>query len=53
MKGSVMTTDQKRQWLMALYPKSKTWAEKVKKMPESQVVAIYLSKVSQPRERAS
>lgn len=48
-----MTTEQKRQWLMALYPHSKTWAEKVKKMPEGQVVAIYLKKISQPKERAS
>ena len=51
-----MNTEQKRQWLMALYPKSESWAAKVKKMPEAQVVAIYLSKQSQqnqPKERAS
>lgn len=48
-----MTTDQKRQWLVALYPDSKTWAERVKKMPDKQVIAIYLKKISQPKERAS
>jgi hypothetical protein len=48
-----MTIEQKRQWLMALYPHSKTWAEKVKRMPEAQVVAIYLKKQNQPKERAS
>lgn len=48
-----MTTDQKRQWLVALYPDSKTWADRVKKMPDGQVIAIYLKKISQPKERAS
>jgi len=48
-----MNTNQKRQYLVALYPDSKTWPEKVKKMPDSQVIAIYLKKISQPKERAS
>lgn len=48
-----MNTEQKRQWLMALYPKSKTWAVKVKNMSESQVIAIYLKKVNQPQRKAS
>jgi hypothetical protein len=48
-----MTTEQKRQYLVALYPESKTWADRVKKMPDSQVIAIYLKKLSQPKERAS
>ena len=48
-----MNTDQKRQWLMALYPNSKTWAERVKKMSDGQVIAIYLNKQRQPKERAS
>lgn len=48
-----MNTEQKRQWLMALYPHGKTWSEKVKKMSDSQVVAIYLKKVSQPQRKAS
>lgn len=48
-----MNTEQKRQWLTALYPNSKTWADKVKKMPDSQVTAIYLKKVSQPQRKAS
>ena len=53
-EAAEMNINQKRQWLMALYPNSKTWADKVKKMPDNQVIAIYLSKqASQPRERAS
>lgn len=48
-----MNNEQKRQWLMALYPKSKTWQDKVKKMSEPQVIAIYLKKVSQPQGKAS
>lgn len=48
-----MNTAQKRQYLVALYPDSKTWPDKVKKMPEPQVIAIYLKKISQPKERAS
>lgn len=48
-----MTTEQKRQYLVALYPHSKTWPDKVKKMSDSQVIAIYLKKLSQPKERAS
>jgi hypothetical protein len=48
-----MNTNQKRQYLVALYPHSKTWPGKVKKMPDAQVIAIYLKKISQPKERAS
>lgn len=48
-----MTTEQKRQYLVALYPDSKTWLERVKKMSDAQVIAIYLKKISQPKERAS
>jgi len=48
-----MNDQQKRQWLVALYPKSKTWAAKVARMPEAQVTAIYLSKVRVSQERAS
>ena len=48
-----MTTEQKRQYLVALYPNSKTWSDRVKKMPDSQVIAIYLKKIRQPQERAS
>jgi hypothetical protein len=48
-----MNTEQKRQWLTALYPQSKSWADKVKIMPESQVTAIFLKKVSQPQRKAS
>lgn len=52
-EAAEMTTEQKRQWLMALYPGSKTWSDKVKKMPEGQVVAIYLNKVGQSQRKAS
>lgn len=52
-EAAEMNTEQKRQWLMALYPESKTWSDKVKKMPEGQVIAIYLKKVSQPQRKAS
>lgn len=48
-----MNTEQKRQWLVALYPNSKTWAAKVARMPEAQVIAIYLRKVSERQEKAS
>jgi hypothetical protein len=52
-EAAEMTTEQKRLWLVTLYPDSKTWPERVKKMPDSQVIAIYLKKISQPKERAS
>jgi hypothetical protein len=45
--------ERKRQWLIDQYPKSRTWASRVKRMPDAQVVAIYLKMISQPRERAS
>lgn len=52
-EAAEMNTEQKRQWLMALYPESKTWSDKVKNMPEGQVIAIYLKKVSRPQRKAS
>lgn len=45
--------ERKRQWLIAQYPDSKTWPEKVKKMPEGQVIAVYLKMQNKPQERAS
>jgi hypothetical protein len=52
-EAAEMTTEQKRMWLVALYPDSKTWAAKVARMPDNQVIAIYLRKQNQPKERAS
>jgi hypothetical protein len=46
-----MTTEQKRQWVMAFYKTSKAWQEKVKKMPDSQVIAIYLRLSAQAQNR--
>lgn len=51
-----MTTEQKRQWLVALYPNSKPWQAKVKTMPDKQIIAIYLfksRKAAQPQRKAS
>jgi hypothetical protein len=49
-----MTTEQKRQWVMAFYKTSPTWQAKVKKMSDSQVIAIYLRLQAQSqRSRAS
>lgn len=36
-----MTTEQKRSELMKAYP-SHSWKQKCKKMPENQVIALYL-----------
>lgn len=35
-----MTTEQMRQQLLTVYPGQK-WADKVRKMPDSQVIAIF------------
>ncbi|QJD49779.1 hypothetical protein SEA_CLUBPENGUIN_55 [Streptomyces phage ClubPenguin] len=32
----------KRELVKQAYPHSKTWPEKVKKMPDSQIVAVFL-----------
>lgn len=54
-----MTTAQMRQYLVDSYkpnPRSQnTWAEKVRKMPDSQVVAVYMRLVNKPasQRRAS
>jgi predicted secreted protein len=54
-----MTTEQMRQYLIDSYKPNQrsqsTWAARVKKMPENQVVAIYMRLISKPRtqERAS
>lgn len=37
-----MASDQEREELKKLYPGNKRWAEKVNKMSEEQVTAIYL-----------
>jgi hypothetical protein len=36
-----VTTEQMRQWLYDLPDYSPVWREKVKKMPDAQVIAIY------------
>jgi hypothetical protein len=52
-KSTDVNTEQKRQWLLAQYPNSKTWPDRVKKMPDAQVIAIYLKMQQRPKERAS
>ena len=37
-----MTTEQIRQYLIGRYPKSASWAVKVKKMSDAQAYSIYL-----------
>lgn len=36
-----MTNEQMRQWLLGHYPRSSTWPDKVKKMSDAQVFAVY------------
>lgn len=45
--------ERKRQWLIGLYPRSPSWTARVKKMPDAQVIAIYLKKQNKQQERAS
>lgn len=51
-----MTTEQMRQRLIDEYkpnPRSQsTWAERVKKMGDAQVVAIYMRLVNKPQSQA-
>lgn len=42
-----MGGNKERELLKLAYPKSKKWADKVNKMPDSQVVAVYLRLKSQ------
>jgi hypothetical protein len=43
--------EQKRQWVIDLYPYSKTWAPRVKKMSDAQVLAIYFRNRNKPQEK--
>lgn len=38
-----MTFEKMRQYLIERYPNSKSWSDKVKKMPDAQVYQIYVS----------
>lgn len=42
--------DQKRDYVMGLY-KSDGWKAKVRKMPDNQVIAIYMREVNKAKER--
>ncbi len=39
-----MSVEQMRDYLLSLYPYSERWQERVKRMPEAQVIAVYFSK---------
>lgn len=41
-----MTVDQMRLFLISCYPKSSSWSDKVKRMPDNQVIAMYHNKYS-------
>lgn len=40
-----MNVQDMRGHVTALYPESKSWAERVKRMPDEQIIAIYRSKI--------
>lgn len=45
-----MNTEQMRQWLLAQYPHSSTWPNKVKNMSEAQVFATY-QRIKNPKTK--
>ena len=46
-----MSIEQIRQYLIGRYPKSRSWAAKVKKMSDAQVYSVYLRLINKKQER--